>query len=142
MAPLVTLRQWRRDLLGWLVMFDLDSDMELTQGWAQLEGGVGQGLALVQDGVLRTVDMRFAKIFGYPRPEELCGRPLVDLIEPMSREGFEGRDPLVADKPFETVGLKKKGQVFIIGLLSWGCDFGGLPAKLTAVLERYQDLEA
>jgi hypothetical protein len=119
-----------------------EAKLEKSRRDSDTEGRCRRGLALLQDGVFKVMDALFARTFGYPAIDELIGRSLLDLIEPMNRPNFAGDDTSILKWPLESVGLKKNGQVFYVGISRSHCSFAGRPARLIVARALYEGLQA
>jgi PAS domain S-box-containing protein len=61
---------------------------ELEEIHASLIQNANEGVALVQDGILKFANPKFSEILGYSK-EELTSKPLREFILPEDQEGFE-----------------------------------------------------
>jgi PAS domain S-box-containing protein len=57
---------------------------EIELRYRQLFELASDGISIVQDGIVRTINARFANLCGYP-PDEVSGRPLSDFVHPEDR---------------------------------------------------------
>jgi len=60
------------------------ADFELRH--QQLTDSTADAVGLVQEGILASANLAFAKLLGFDDPQELSGQPLIDLVEP-SQQG-------------------------------------------------------
>lgn len=103
------------------------------------------GVYLIQDGVFKFVNPRFAEIFGYAR-EELIGKSALDLVAPQTRdlvaENIRKRlTGEVKSIQYECTGLKKNGETFDVAAYGSRTIYKSRPAihgTLLDITERKQ----
>lgn len=97
------------------------------------------GVYLVQDGVFKFVNPKFAEIGGYDRTE-LIGKPLLDLIAPWEREkvreNMEERLQNESDSvKYEVTALKKNGETVELEVYGSRINYLGKPAIHGALVD-------
>jgi PAS domain S-box-containing protein len=76
-----------------------------------------EAIGITRDGLFVYVNSKHLEIFGFERPEELIGRPILDLFAPQERDrAREGDRRLMQGLPEATenefIGLRKDGSQF------------------------------
>lgn len=90
------------------------------------------GIAISQDGQFVEVTEQFAGSFGY-RPEEVEGRPVIDLVAPREKGRVESQIEAEVEEIYETMALRKDGTEFPAETVSRMVPYEGGRARLTAV---------
>ncbi len=80
------------------------------------------GISLLQDGLIKIANPAIAKIHGYDSPEEMLGKPSIDIVAPkykqiMKERGIRRRKGLKEPNFYEYDGLKKDGSVIPISVI-------------------------
>ena len=73
------------------------------------------GIAIVRGNEHMYVNRKFVEMFGYDLPDELVGKPVAMVVDPMDREALAGinlgkRENLPAPGKYEFRGMKKNGE--------------------------------
>lgn len=91
-------------------------------------------MAILDRGVVVEVNPRIQTMFGY-RPEEAVGRPALDFIAPASRN-LVGHNILTGyEEPYEALGLRKDGSIFLGEFRGRAIPYDGRAARITMVLD-------
>lgn len=93
-----------------------------------------------QEGKYVYVNPACIKTFGYESAEEIVGRPIEDLFAPEEKEVMkEKARRRVAGEPaaihYETVGLKKNGELFEVAAWATVVEYDGRPAVLAFCID-------
>ena len=73
-----------------------------------------EGTMIHEQGVILDLNLAFARLFGYERPEELCGRRGLEiLLDPESRERIRQRMQRQDTGPIEVRCVRKDGTTFL-----------------------------
>ncbi|GAC1621791.1 MAG: cyclic di-GMP-binding protein FimX [Nevskia sp.] len=57
----------------------------------QLRESTADAVGLVQEGILASANLAFAKLLGFDEPQELAGTPLIDLVDPSQQAKIKER---------------------------------------------------
>jgi len=73
------------------------------------------GIAIVRGSEHIYVNRKFVEMFGYDRPDELVGKPVAMVVDPMDRDALAGINPgrpegVPAPGKYEFRGIKKNGE--------------------------------
>jgi len=115
---------------GYLLVRSIQANQEPQ--YANLIENSLVGIYLVQDGVYKFVNPKFAEIGGYTR-EEIIGKPVLDLVTPADREvvarNIEKRLSGAIDAiHYEVTALKKNGEEVAVEVYGSVINYMGKPA--------------
>ncbi len=97
------------------------------------------GVAIIQDGIHIYVNSSYARIYGYGSPEEVVGKPGIDLIHPDDIELLTKRGQsrlhgeIAGAERYEHKGIKKNGEVVYVEVSVAKIEHNGRPATLIFV---------
>jgi diguanylate cyclase (GGDEF)-like protein/PAS domain S-box-containing protein len=102
-----------------------------------------EGIAVSQDGVLVDVSTAFAALFGYATPAEMRGLPGAGLAAPESQALVRQKITNCDEERYEATMLRRDGTTFQAELRGRLIQFGGRPARVTAVrdITEYKEME-
>jgi PAS domain S-box-containing protein len=95
--------------------------LEATRRWRAFFESTSDAIGVSLRGVHVEVNAAYARLFGYERPEELAGRPVLDLVAPSDRPRIaENVRRRAAGEPLPTVyqvrSLRRDGTEFLMEL--------------------------
>jgi diguanylate cyclase (GGDEF)-like protein/PAS domain S-box-containing protein len=105
------------------------------------------GINLIQDGVFKYVNPKFADIFGYTVAECLNNMSFLEtvhpddipLVEEHVRKRLSGEEQRVR---YEFRGIRKTGEIIYIEIFGSSCLFNGSPASMATILDITERKEA
>ncbi len=106
---------------------------EAESRYRQLMENSPAGIYVVQNHVLKFSNEKFARLFGYDKPEEFIGMRFLELVAPESRElvntRLKGRDNGKKDAGhYEFKAVRRDGSAFDADVLAVQIVFEGRPA--------------
>jgi PAS domain S-box-containing protein len=83
---------------------------------------VQDAICVSQNGYHYFVNTAYVNLFGYSRPEELIGKPVIELFGGQEKDSVNalmtaGKNPAHVNNSFQTTGLKKNGAKFPIQVI-------------------------
>lgn len=93
------------------------------------------GIAFSRDGLILYENRKYLEMFGYQRPEEMNGRPLIEQIAPLYRDEIVDRGRRqdageAVPTHYETVGVRRDGSQFPFEIWLSTMDFEDGHAKV------------
>jgi two-component system cell cycle sensor histidine kinase/response regulator CckA len=103
--------------------------------------GSPDGVSMACDGKIQWANRRMEALFGYGRGA-LVGVSLLDLVEKGERERFRSLQESGQVGVFESIGLKRAGETFPIGVNVSKAEHEGEPAILVVVRDMTEQVRA
>jgi two-component system cell cycle sensor histidine kinase/response regulator CckA len=109
-----------------------DSASETLALFRSLTESSFAAIAIHEKGIILEVNDAFSSLTGYSR-QEAVGRPILDFAAPEFRELVRKNSMSGYEKPYEVVGLDRKGRHRHVELLGRNIQYRGRPARVTAL---------
>ncbi len=139
-VALILLFYWQRRVIAQRVA-QAARLSEAEERYRGLVESAFDGSVIHQDGLIKTANGAYARMFGYA-PEELADRTLAGLISPGTTPGTTLNPWTTLGPPCQSVGLRKDGARINVETATKACTHQGRPAFITVVRDITQRVQA
>ncbi len=98
-----------------------------------LESATTEAIALHESGRIVEVNGAFLRMFGYERPDEVIGRPVLDFGTPASRVQVMEAVQSGREEPYEAEGVRRDGSLFVGELSARMAPYRGRLVRMVAI---------
>jgi len=113
----------------------IEADEALRQGaesFATLFEATGDGIIIIEEGRIAAINRAYTALMGY-EPDDLIGRPVLDIVAPDERALIAARIAANHDQPYEIRQLRKDGSAFLAEVVGRSIRYHGRPARLSTI---------
>ena len=100
----------------------------------RLSETTSEGIAITEGGIIREVNEQATRMLGY-EPNELVGRPIMDVVAPESRELVKAMIGGQNSGTYEHLALRKDGSIFPVEVRARMIPPEGSRARITAIYD-------
>lgn len=105
---------------------------ESEERFRRLADATTEGIAVSEHGRILYSNQVMATLYGY-EPQELAGKPILDLVAPESRDLVAQHLQTGTEKPYEGVALRKDGSTFPYEVRAKSIPYDGRQVRVAAI---------
>ena len=106
---------------------------ESVERFRKLTEASFDAILISQGGIIQEANRGFLEIFGYPRTEQVVGRPITDFVAEESRADLDSRIANDIEGNFELTGLRKDGKQIFLEATARNHAIAGRRVRITAL---------